>query len=166
MREREDRQQADGGMGLAASQAPLTKVRHLLVACVGRPEPAIKLALERLRNALPATVIVVLAAEAVPLPLVERVWTYPVWNDAQPTRHLIKTLRSAQLEAAIILTCRHQSPYPLAYLCYLAGVPIRIGLAQEFGGGVLTTPISPPEDSPHHPYLDLVLAVLPSLCDH
>jgi hypothetical protein len=41
-------------------------------------------------------------------------------------------------DVAIIFTDPGQSPYPDAYGCYLAGVPIRVGLSGEFAGGVLS----------------------------
>lgn len=47
-------------------------------------------------------------------------------------------LRQQRFAAALILTAPGQSPYTLGYLCYLAGIPIRIGRSQEFGGQVLT----------------------------
>lgn len=47
-------------------------------------------------------------------------------------------LRQQRFAAAIILTAPGQSPYTLGYLCYLAGIPIRVGRSREFGGQVLT----------------------------
>ena len=57
---------------------------------------------------------------------------------------LIDRLQQGSFDAAIVLTAPHQSPYSLAYLCYLAKIPIRIGQSQEFGGGVLSHWIQPP----------------------
>lgn len=51
---------------------------------------------------------------------------------------LIEKLRDRCFDAAIVLTNAQESPYPLAYICYLAGIPIRLGQSQEFGGGVLS----------------------------
>lgn len=59
---------------------------------------------------------------------------------------LIKAIQACHFDAAIILTAPSQSPYQLAYLCYLAGIPIRLGQSQEFGGGVLSHCIQPPLD--------------------
>jgi ADP-heptose:LPS heptosyltransferase len=50
----------------------------------------------------------------------------------------ITWLRQQQFDAAVIFNQPTQSPYTLAYLCYLANIPIRIGHSQEFGGLVLT----------------------------
>jgi hypothetical protein len=47
-------------------------------------------------------------------------------------------LRQKRFTAAVILTGAGQSPYTLGYLCYLAGIPIRVGRSREFGGQVLT----------------------------
>jgi ADP-heptose:LPS heptosyltransferase len=57
---------------------------------------------------------------------------------------LIQKIRDRAFDAAIIFTAPSQSPYSLAYLCYLAGIPIRIGQSREFGGGVLSFCIQPP----------------------
>ncbi len=57
----------------------------------------------------------------------------------QPDRllNLIEVLQIEQFDAAIVFS-NDRSPYPIAYLCYLAGIPIRIGRSIEFGGGVLS----------------------------
>jgi ADP-heptose:LPS heptosyltransferase len=60
---------------------------------------------------------------------------------------LIQAIRDRAFDAAIIFTVPAQSPYSLAYLCYLAGIPIRLGQSQEFGGGVLSSCIQPPLES-------------------
>lgn len=57
---------------------------------------------------------------------------------------LIALLRDRSFEAAVTLTRPDQSPYEMAYLCYLANIPIRVGQSVEFGGGVLSLPIQPP----------------------
>ncbi|NEQ24377.1 MAG: hypothetical protein F6K28_35725 [Microcoleus sp. SIO2G3] len=62
----------------------------------------------------------------------------------------------SDFEAAIVLTAPGQSPYPAAYRCYLAGIPIRVGQSIEFGGGVLSQCVKPIEtDDPiaHHLHL-------------
>jgi hypothetical protein len=58
----------------------------------------------------------------------------------------IAWLRQQQFDAAVILTAPGQSPYTLGYLCYLAGIPIRIGHSHEFGGQVLSHCSPPPDD--------------------
>lgn len=58
--------------------------------------------------------------------------------------------------AAIVFTAPNQSPYAVAYRCYLGGIPIRIGQSIEFGGGVLSHCIQPIETddiTAHHLHL-------------
>lgn len=71
---------------------------------------------------------------------------------------LIQILRQKAFQAALIFTQPKQSCYSLAYLCYLAGIPIRIGQSVEFAGGVLSTWITPIADpvSPTHYHLHLL----------
>jgi len=57
---------------------------------------------------------------------------------------LINQIKQHSFEMAIVLTSSNQSPFTLAYLCYLANIPIRLGQSQEFGGGVLSHCIQPP----------------------
>jgi ADP-heptose:LPS heptosyltransferase len=115
-------------------------------------------AFRALRAALPDAELVLLAspgggAAAELLPWVDRVETARVlWQDAHgrlpldPARELALVERVSALEAdvAIILTSFSQTPWPAAYLCYLAGIPIRIGHADDFGGGVLSHPVAGP----------------------
>lgn len=62
-------------------------------------------------------------------------------------KDLIEVIKERAYYKAIILTNPAQSPYTLAYLCYLAGIPLRLGQSQEFAGGVLSTCITPPKDN-------------------
>jgi ADP-heptose:LPS heptosyltransferase len=62
---------------------------------------------------------------------------------------LVETIRAHGFDAAIIFTSFSQSPYPPAYVCYLAGVPIRLGQSKEFGGSLLSQWVKPPLDSVH-----------------
>lgn len=66
-----------------------------------------------------------------------------LWRDAYG---LIDRLRQARFEAAVIFTASGQSPYSLAYLCHLAGIPVRVGQSLEFGGGTLSLAVKPPID--------------------
>lgn len=67
----------------------------------------------------------------------------------------IEWIRDQQVDAAIVFTPSGRSPYVWAYRCYLAGVPLRIGLSQEFGGQVLSHEITPPgeDGGDRHLYL-------------
>lgn len=58
--------------------------------------------------------------------------------------HLIHEMQQKSFEAAVVLTPPARSPFSLAYLCYLAKIPIRLGQSMEFGGGVLSHCVSPP----------------------
>ena len=111
-----------------------------------------------LREALPRAELVLLgspggSAAAALLPWVDRVETLrAVWQDAQgrlpldPARELraIDAIRAIRADAAIILTSFSQTPWPAAYACYLAGIPIRAGHAPDFGGSLLTHPVAGP----------------------
>jgi hypothetical protein len=70
----------------------------------------------------------------------------------------VQWLSDRRFDAALIFTAPNQSPYALAYLCYLAGIPIRVGQSQEFGGSVLSACIAPPLDrvSSEDYYLHLI----------
>lgn len=61
-------------------------------------------------------------------------------------QQLIRLVRQRQFDAAIVFTLCAQSPYPAAYIAYLAGIPIRVGQSQEFGGGVLSHWVKPCPD--------------------
>lgn len=81
----------------------------------------------------------------------------PVWQDAGPPPSpdpgaqlaLVERIRSGGYDVAVIFTSFSQSPYPAAYVCLLAGVPVRAALSREFGGGVLTHWVPAPETLQH-----------------
>jgi len=109
-------------------------------------------ALRTLRRALPDAHITLLAtnggSQVAPLlpwvdsVMVERV----VWQDAggrmtlDPDRELalVGRIAAGRFDAALVFTSFSQSPWPPAYACYLAGVPLRAGQAGDFGGSLLT----------------------------
>lgn len=64
------------------------------------------------------------------------------WLDASTSQWLSQ----AAFNVAILFTAPGRSPYTMAYICYLAGIPIRLGQSIEFGGGVLTSCVHPIED--------------------
>jgi ADP-heptose:LPS heptosyltransferase len=115
-------------------------------------------ALRALRAALPDAELVLLAspggvAAAELLPWIDRAEAVRVlWQDAHgrlpfdPERELALAdrVRALEADAAVILTSFSQTAWPAAYLCYLAGIPVRIGHADDFGGGVLSHPIAGP----------------------
>lgn len=120
-------------------------------------------ALRALRAAYPQSEITLMASPAgsqvAPLlPWIDDVIVWrALWQDVSgdltmdPAREisLAMQLRQRQFEAAFIFTSFTQSPYPPAYTCYLAGIPIRVGHSKEFGGGVLSHCAEPPLDSGH-----------------
>src|SRR5919201_931418 len=128
-------------------------------------------ALRTLREALPHAHVTLMASPAgsqvAPLlPWVDDVLTERVvWQDASggmpldPGREisLVETIRARDFDAAVIFTSFSQSPYPPAYACYLAGVPIRLGQSKEFGGSLLTQWVKPLPDSAHQADRNLFL---------
>lgn len=120
-------------------------------------------ALRALKDGLPNARLTLLAspngAQAAPLiPSVDEVIARSVvWQDAQGKMpldvlrelRLAEELRERAFDLAIIFTSFAQSPYPPAYVCYLAGVPRRIGQSKEFGGSLLTTWVKASSDAMH-----------------
>lgn len=66
-------------------------------------------------------------------------------HDPEREQAMIATLRAKQFDAAIIFTSFRQSPLPAAYLCYLAGIPLRLGATFDGAGSLLTTRVKQPE---------------------
>lgn len=104
-------------------------------------------ALETLHQALPSAIITLMASPsgsqlASQLPCVDQVLVYEssgfTSSNAERELALIELLSRSAFDAAVIFTNAQESPYPLAYICYLAGIPIRLGRSQEFGGSLLS----------------------------
>ncbi|MGF1480404.1 MAG: glycosyltransferase family 9 protein [Cyanophyceae cyanobacterium] len=91
------------------------------------------------------------------LPWVDEVLPWRVlWQDLgrldfDPEREwqLIDTLAARQFDAAIIFTSFSQSPHPPALICYLAGIPLRLGESKERGLGILTHEVASAPDCTH-----------------
>lgn len=89
------------------------------------------------------------------------------WQDAagtlpqDPDREvaLIASLRG--YDAVVIFTSFAQSPHPMGYAAYLAGVPVRVGVSKEFAGSVLSHQLAAPPDGQHQS--DRALALLASV---
>ena len=107
-------------------------------------------ALRSLKENLPQVKITLMAspggALAAPLlPWVDQVLSWRVlWQNLgrlafDPAREweLIESLASHKFDAVIIFTSFSQSPHPAALVCYLAGIPLRLGESKE-AGGILT----------------------------
>lgn len=134
-------------------------VRNILVVHMGTPDTTILAgpALRTLSQHLPQAAITLLTSpagrEVVPLlPWVSEglvcpdSWSQALAPAANGRVELIESLRSRHFDAAIILTEPGQSPYPAAYACYLAGIPLRLGQSLEFGGGVLSVQVKQPDN--------------------
>lgn len=120
-------------------------------------------ALRALRAALPQAHVTAMlspaGAKLAPLlPWIDDVMTERVvWQDARgelpldPQRELALAdkLRARRFDAVLIFTSFSQSPWPLAYLSYLAAIPVRVGQSKEFGGSVLTHAVAPLADAVH-----------------
>lgn len=120
-------------------------------------------ALRTLRRTLPAAEITFMVTPvgsqiARLLPWVDDIIVHrPVWQDLSgalpldPDRELalVSRIQQGQYDAAVIFTSFSQSPYPPAYVCYLARIPIRLGQSKEFGGSVLSQWVKPPPDETH-----------------
>lgn len=71
----------------------------------------------------------------------------PVWQDVgnrmafNPAyeRELIDLLARRNFDAALIFTSFSQTPHTPGYVCYLAGILLRAGESNEFGGSTLST---------------------------
>ncbi len=126
--------------------------------------------LRALKENLPGASITLMTSpggkEAAPLlPWVDEVLAWRVlWQDLgrlafDPAREweLIEVLRGGSYDAAIILTSFKQTPHPAGYVCYLAGIPLRLGESKEWGGGILTDEASSAPDELHQVERNLCL---------
>ncbi|MGE0227725.1 MAG: glycosyltransferase family 9 protein [Dehalococcoidia bacterium] len=80
----------------------------------------------------------------------------PVWQELTPGREsappehaLIEDLRARQFDAAVVFTSFAQSALPAAFVCFLAGIPLRAGYGDRFAGRVLTDEVVPPSAPLH-----------------
>jgi lipopolysaccharide heptosyltransferase II len=65
--------------------------------------------------------------------------------DSAPEYAMIEQLREAQFDAAVIFTVYSQNPLPSAFLCYMAGIPLRLAHCHENPYQLLTNWIKDPE---------------------
>ncbi len=132
-------------------------------------------AIRSLARALPDAEITLLAspvgAQAGELhPDIDQVITYEApwvdpWqripHDNARERAMISKLEEMRLDGAVIFTSYRQSSLPAAYLCYLAGIPLRLGISIDASGSLLTTRHRPAETGVHEVEraLDLIGAI-------
>src|ERR687886_805460 len=94
----------------------------------------------------------------------EAPWMDP-WHklpqDADREQRMIATIKERDFDGAIIFTSFRQSALPAAYLCYLAGIPLRVAASIDGPGSLLTTRHKHPERMMHEVErgLDLVGAI-------
>jgi len=88
------------------------------------------------------------------LPWVDAVLPWRVlWQDLgrlpfEPQREwqLIQTLQAGRFDAAIIFTSFKQSPHPAAFVCQLAGIPLRLGESKESSSALTHAAAAAPDD--------------------
>jgi lipopolysaccharide heptosyltransferase II len=84
--------------------------------------------------------------------------------DSTPEYAMIERLRQMQFDAAVIFTVYSQNPLPSAFLCYMAGIPLRLAHCHENPYQLLTDWIKDPEPEQYTRHevrrqLDLVASV-------
>ena len=67
--------------------------------------------------------------------------------DARKEFALIESLRRAHFHAAVVFTVYSQNPLPSAFLCYLAGIPLRLAHCHENPYQLLSDWVADPEPS-------------------
>lgn len=82
-------------------------------------------------------------------------------HDPRGEQEMVATLTERRFDAAVIFTSFRQSSLPAAYLCYLAGIPLRLAASIDGSGSLLTTRHKHPERMVHEVErgLNLVAAV-------
>jgi len=90
--------------------------------------------------------------------------------DSRPEYEMIERLRQANFDAAVIFTVYSQNPLPSAFLCYMAGIPLRLAHCHENPYQLLTNWIKDPEPDQFTRHevsrqLDLVASVGSEIAD-
>lgn len=132
-------------------------------------------ALRAIKESLPEAVLTLLASPVGAqvgrlVTGVERVLVYEApwvdpWqrlpHDPARERRVLAMLRARDFDGAIIFTSFRQSPLPAAYMCYLAGIPLRLGATWDGAGSLLTTRLRPSEALMHEAqrHLEMVGAI-------
>ncbi len=146
-------------------------VERVLAMQVGNQQDLILTipALQMLRQVLPNAAITLIISPgsrqiSLELPWVDEVLVYEGagrFANAESELTLISQLQQSAFDASVIFTSSGESPYALAYICYLAGIPIRVGQSQEFGGGVLSHCVQPQslQNHPTEQYIFLLKSI-------
>lgn len=66
-------------------------------------------------------------------------------RDFQPDARMIERLRAGKFDAAVIFTVYSQNPLPAAFVCYMAGIPLRLAHCHENPYQLLTDWVRDPE---------------------
>lgn len=143
---------------------PWLAARNLLVVRLDNAGDVVMLgpALRAIKMTSPECRITLLAspagAKAAPLlPWLDSVLVWrSIWQDLRqlpfdPAREneLIQLIAERSFDGAVIFTSFSQTPHVAAYVCYLAGIPLRAGESKEFGGGTLSTELRGTPDATH-----------------
>jgi ADP-heptose:LPS heptosyltransferase len=143
---------------------PWLAARNLLAVRLDNAGDVVMLgpALRAIKTTSPDCQITLLASpagsKAAPLlPWVDSVLVWrSIWQDLgqlpfDPAREneLLDLIAARSFDAAVIFTSFSQTPHVAAYVCYLAGIPLRAGESKEFGGGTLSTELRDTPDATH-----------------
>jgi ADP-heptose:LPS heptosyltransferase len=143
---------------------PWLAARNLLAVRLDNAGDVVMLgpALRAIKTTSPECQITLLASPAgakaaALLPWVDSVLIWrSIWQDLgqlpfDPAREneLLDLLAERSFDAAVIFTSFSQTPHVAAYVCYLAGIPLRAGESKEFGGGTLSTELRGTPDATH-----------------
>lgn len=104
----------------------------------------------RLRNALHGSHLVLLWPSSLGAPremaaLFDCQVLYPTPPNAAALHAAIEALAAEDCESMIVFTQKDWSAHVPAYVGYLAGIERRAGIADEFGGGVLSDAVATPK---------------------
>ena len=143
---------------------PWLAARNLLAVRLDNAGDVVMLgpALRAIKSTSPECQITLLAspagAKAAPLlPWIDSVLVWrSIWQDLgqlpfDPAREneLIQLIAERAFDAAVIFSSFSQTPHVAAYVCYLAGIPLRAGESKEFGGATLSTELRGTPDATH-----------------
>jgi ADP-heptose:LPS heptosyltransferase len=143
---------------------PWLAARNLLAVRLDNAGDVVMLgpALRAIKSTSPECQITLLAspagAKAAPLlPWIDSVLVWrSIWQDLGQLpfdrareNELIQLIAERAFDAAVIFSSFSQTPHVAAYVCYLAGIPLRAGESKEFGGATLSTELRGTPDVTH-----------------